>query len=170
VQAPIRTQLSEKNANEHQRSLSEWCSFVDDVRSFYDVDLSCMTNEYDAEQKEYLHQTASWSDVHPGNLLGKTSAIKEFDLRTISLDEVKGPIKASFDMLVTRMGPVQGLLGFFDAWFEGSPENPAEHKERPFRLWRRQCAAQHLRRRRTWRHSMAVQTLQACKRKRGPPS
>ena len=130
LQAPIRTQLPEKNSHEHERSLGEWHAFTEDVRSYYDVDLTCMTRDYEQEQHEYLHQTASWSDVHPGNLLGKTAVIKTFDLRTIGLDDVKGAISADFELLVTRTGPIQGLLGFFDSSFEGSPENPTEHKVR----------------------------------------
>ena len=130
MQAPIRSQLPEKNGSELLRCMGEWGHFVEDVRAFYDVDLACLAPAYEAEQREYLQQTAAWSDVHPGNMLGKIAVLKEYDLRTISLEEARGPIKCKFDMLVTRPGPVQGFVGFFDAFFEGSPQCPADHKAR----------------------------------------
>lgn len=131
VQAPIRTNATEKNHNEHLRSLDEWNNFVGEVRAFYDVDLRCLTKAFESEQRDYLLQTATWSDVHPGNLLGQSAVLKEFDLQTISMDEVQGSIRSSFELLVTRPGPIQGLAGFFDATFRGSLQQPAEQEARP---------------------------------------
>jgi hypothetical protein len=123
------------------RALGEWNNFVEDVQAYYDVDLSCITKEYESEQREYLHQTASWSDVHPGNLLGKSAVIKEFDLRTISLEEVKGPIRSEFVMHVTRPGLIQGLAGFFDSSFKGSPANPTDQEVGLVFFWLLGCCA-----------------------------
>lgn len=78
------------------------------------------------EQKEYLLQTACWSDVHPGNVLGQPAVVKSFDLATVPLKEIKAPIRSKFTMLVTRQGPVSGLAAFFDTAFKGSATNPAE--------------------------------------------
>jgi hypothetical protein len=108
--------------------MGEWQNFVSDVRAYYDVDMAAITKDYEQEQLEYLLQTACWSDVHPGNLLGQTSVIKPMDLATVSLDEVKAPIKSSFSMLVTRQGPISGLAGFFDTCFKGSQDNPLENE------------------------------------------
>jgi hypothetical protein len=96
------------------------------VCRYYDVDMSCLTTDFEAEQREYLHQTATWTDIHPGNLLGQAALIKSMDLAKISLEEVKAPIKHSFEMLVTRHGPITGLAGFFDCAFKGSENNPTE--------------------------------------------
>ena len=130
VQAPIRTNATEKNHNEHMRSLDEWNNFVGEVRAFYDVDLRCLTKDFESEQRDYLLQTATWSDVHPGNLLGQSAVLKEFDLQTISMEEVQAPIRSTFELLVTRPGPIQGLAGFFDATFRGSLQQPAEQEAR----------------------------------------
>jgi protein arginine N-methyltransferase 1 len=128
MQAPIRTNTTEKSLHEHHRCLDEWHNFVREIRAYYDVDLACLTKDYEAEQREYLQHTATWSDVHPGNLLGKTAVIKHFDLSTITLEEVKAPIRSSFEMLITRPGPIHGFAGFFDVTFQGSHENPADQE------------------------------------------
>jgi type I protein arginine methyltransferase len=128
MQAPIRSNTTEKSHHEHHRCLDEWHSFVREVRAYYDVDLACLTKDYELEQREYLQQTASWSDVHPGNLLGKTAVIKHFDLSTISLEEVKAPIHSHFELLITRPGPIHGLAGFFDVAFRGSLQEPADQE------------------------------------------
>lgn len=47
LQAPIRTQLQDKNINDFHRSMNEWGHFVEDVRSFYDVDLSCVSADFE---------------------------------------------------------------------------------------------------------------------------
>lgn len=78
------------------------------------------------EQKEYLLQTACWSDVHPGNVLGQPAVVKSFDLARIPLEDIKAPILSKFTMLVTRQGPVSGLAAFFDTAFKGAEDNPAE--------------------------------------------
>ena len=111
--------------------MGEWQNFVADVRAYYDVDMSAVTSDYEQEQREYLLHTASWSDVHPGNVLGQTSVIKHMDLCEVGLEEVKAPIASSFSMLVTRQGPVTGLAGFFDTAFKGSKGNPVENEVCP---------------------------------------
>lgn len=78
------------------------------------------------EQKEYLLQTACWSDVHPGNVLGQPAVVKAFDLAAVPVEEIKAPIRSKFTMLVTRQGPVSGLAAFFDTAFRGSNSHPAE--------------------------------------------
>ncbi len=45
------------------------------------------------EQKEYYSSTAAWTDVHPSQLLGPPTAFKCYDLLTVSLEELKAPLK-----------------------------------------------------------------------------
>lgn len=124
--APIRTQLTDQRAAEFQRSLHDWGGFVADMRAYYDVDLSCVTPDFETEQQEYCVQTAQWTDVHPGNLLGQSAVLQEYDLATVTIDEIKQPMRAAFKMQVTRPGPIQGFVGYFDTSFKGSIQNPTD--------------------------------------------
>ena len=38
--------------------------------------------------------TAAWCDVHPSQLAGPGACFKEYDLLTVTLDELKAPLQA----------------------------------------------------------------------------
>jgi hypothetical protein len=38
--------------------------------------------------------TAAWCDVHPSQLAGPGACFKEYDLLTVTLDELKSPLQA----------------------------------------------------------------------------
>lgn len=70
-----------------------WSSFTGDMQQFYGLDLSCLTSEYHREQNGYYTGTSAWSDVHPSQLAGPPSVFKEYDLLTVTLEELAAPIK-----------------------------------------------------------------------------
>ncbi len=45
------------------------------------------------EQREYYSQTASWTDIHPSQMLGPGACFKKYDLRTVTLEELQAPLK-----------------------------------------------------------------------------
>jgi type I protein arginine methyltransferase len=57
--------------------------------------MTCLSNDYQQEQREYFCQTAAWTDVHPSQLLGPPAVIASFHLKTVTLQELKAPLKAS---------------------------------------------------------------------------
>ena len=63
------------------------------MQQFYGLDLSCLTSEYHREQNGYYTGTSAWSDVHPSQLAGPPSVFKEYDLLTVTLEELAAPIK-----------------------------------------------------------------------------
>jgi len=185
LMAPIRTNLTESRGAEYARALDEWGAFVADVKAYYDVDMSCVTPDFDVrvegwprgracgvsqdgprcslnlcpsahplpalvhptpssrplppttllpalqrEQRDYCVNTASWTDVHPGQMLGHAAVLKEYDLGQVSLEEIKAPLHSTFSLPVARSGPIQGFVGFFDTSFRGSPQNPAHVRRR----------------------------------------
>jgi len=54
-------------------------------------------------QSDYYTATAAWSDVHPSQLAGPGACFKEYDLLTVTLDELKAPLQVRRAVL---SGPV----------------------------------------------------------------
>jgi hypothetical protein len=103
-----------------------WSEFVGEMRRFYGVDLGVLGDVYRSEQAQYYSSTAAWTDVHPSALLGPAACCAEYDLLTVTLEELKAPLKARFTLPITEDGPAEALVGFFDVSFKGSPENPTD--------------------------------------------
>lgn len=128
LMAPIKTQLTETREAELQRAVSEWSAFNSDMMAYYDVNLAAVNEDFAVEQREYCIQTAQWTDVHPGQLLGQATVLKEYDLATVTIEEIVAPMKSEFEMTMARPGPVSGWVGFFDTAFKGSPQNPTQQE------------------------------------------
>lgn len=128
--APIRTGASVQKAADYEDSCRGWDEFVDDTKDHYGVDMSALTDTFDAEQREFFLNTSSWVDIHPSQLLGKASVICDWDLHTVTLEDIKN-LDVPFDLRVTENGPsgpseVGAFAGWFDVSFKGSKENPNE--------------------------------------------
>ncbi|CAD7696953.1 unnamed protein product [Ostreobium quekettii] len=128
--SPIESPGASAWQGEYQGAMEGWHSFLHAMSSLYDVDLGCLTNEFNKEQADYYLQTAQWTDVHPAQMLGPPVCFKEYDLLTVTLEELKKPVSAAFTLDVVAGGPVEALAGFFDVEFRGSPTNPADHPVR----------------------------------------
>ena len=53
----------------------------------------CAADEYRKEQKDYFSHTAAWTDVHPSQVVGSAACIQSYDLKTVTLEELKKPLK-----------------------------------------------------------------------------
>lgn len=75
--------------------------------------------------------TSAWVDTHPSQVLGTTCMLKEYDLATVTLEEMKN-LDTTFELkILDNVGPngaskVGAFCGWFDVSFRGSPANPAE--------------------------------------------
>ncbi|KAK9820088.1 hypothetical protein WJX72_006017 [[Myrmecia] bisecta] len=123
---PMRSNSSHQRTAEFQRSMEGWAEFTQEMRNYYDVSMDCLNDSFREEQKEYYMQTTAWADVHPGQLLGPAACFKEYDLATVTLEELAAPLQESFTMQVMDGGPVEGFVGYFDVHFRGSKENPTD--------------------------------------------
>ena len=47
LMAPIRTQMTETRTAEFRKATHEWGNFVADMRAYYDVDLSCVSPDFE---------------------------------------------------------------------------------------------------------------------------
>lgn len=50
-------------------------------------------DDYRKEQKDYFSHTAAWTDIHPSQVVGAASCFKTYDLHTVTLEELKAPLK-----------------------------------------------------------------------------
>jgi protein arginine N-methyltransferase 1 len=124
--APIRTNASYHRSSELDNAMEGWKEFTGDMKEYYDVDLTVLTDTYKREQADYYLQTSAWCDVNPGQLMGPPVCFKEYDLLTVTVDEIKAPLKACFNMKFNAEGDAEAFVGFFDVTFAGSTENPAD--------------------------------------------
>lgn len=124
--APVRSPLSAQRNAEFGNAMRGWSEFIEDIQEYYGVDMACLSEDYRKEQKEYYSQTAAWTDIHPSQMLGPPALIKSYDLKKVTLEELKEPLKSSLSMAVTETGPADAFAGFFDTQFKGSEENPAD--------------------------------------------
>ena len=50
-------------------------------------------DDYRQEQLDYFSKTAAWTDVHPSQVVGSAACFKAYDLHTVTLEELKAPLK-----------------------------------------------------------------------------
>lgn len=118
---------------DYQNSLTNFSNFVANTKNQYGVDFSCLMGEYDKEQSSAYMQTSEWCDISPDQILGAPAMLKEFDLNTCTLKDIK-VLNESFSLKIERprgepsaSGEVHvaGFCGWFDVHFRGSKETPA---------------------------------------------
>lgn len=76
-----------------QNAMEGWAEFSAEMRQYYGVDMSCLDERYRREQKEYYLETSAWADVHPSQMLGPPATLKEYDLLTVTLEELAQPLR-----------------------------------------------------------------------------
>ena len=97
---------------------------MDSTRNNYGVDMSSLTDTFEKEQREFFLNTSAWVDIHPSQLLGQPYTLKEYDLHTVTLEEMRN-LDCPFNLRVLDSGPagpaeVGAFAGWFDVSFYGS--------------------------------------------------
>lgn len=149
--APCRTPQTAQRASDFHGAMEGWGEFAGDMARLYGVDLRCLTEPYRQEQREYFLRTAAWADVHPSQLMGpgvalrvkgvgapagaangngssssNSSSSEELDLLTLQVGQLQAVLEAEATLRFSEPGRAEGLVGWFDVSFRGSPENPAD--------------------------------------------
>lgn len=62
---------------------------VSPVTGLTQVDMDCLSEPFQKEQKEYYLHTTQWMNVHPQQLLGSPSCFKKYDLHKLTLAELQ---------------------------------------------------------------------------------
>jgi len=97
--APIRTNLTAQRNSAFIHSMENWADFIADMKQYYDVALDSLSDDFRKEQIEYYKHTASWADVHPSQVLGPPAVMQTYDLKTVTLEELKAPLKVEDCMI-----------------------------------------------------------------------
>jgi len=154
--APCRTQQTGQRASDFGAAMEGWGEFAGDMARLYGVDLRCLSEPFRQEQREYFLRTAAWADVHPSQLMGPgvalavagagapvaaaavngagddaatpaAAAADELDLLALQVGQLQAvALEADATLRFSESGRAEGLVGYFDVSFRGSPENPAD--------------------------------------------
>ena len=57
------------------------------------ISLTPPADDYGKEQMDYFSHTAAWTDIHPSQVVGSAACFKSYDLHTVTLEELKAPLK-----------------------------------------------------------------------------
>ncbi|XP_008785266.2 protein arginine N-methyltransferase PRMT10 [Phoenix dactylifera] len=126
--APIRSGLGDQKMNDLECAMNDWYNFVEETETHYGVNMNVLTKPYHAEHEKYYLKTSSWSNLHPNQVIGTPSIIKEIDCLMATVDEIRNvtsKFSLSINMDRTRLS---GFAGWFDVHFRGSVQNPAMHE------------------------------------------
>lgn len=130
----IKSNKSGQKHQEFQESIHVWDEFVANTRENYGVDLSCMNDEYEDEQREHFMNTSAWVDIHPSQNMSRPFTLASFDLNKCTMDDIKVLRDVEFKLKLydSPSGPtgetrVGAFAGWFDVTFAGSDENPCEN-------------------------------------------
>ena len=127
----IRSNQPSKKNMDYQDSLAGWYDFTKTTYEKYGVNLECLSSEYDKEQAQYFLQTSSWVDVHPNQCLGPPTILKEYDLNTCSVDDIK------VSVALAARAPRQGRAGGVCCPCLATPAAPVgQHLSSPLRVKR----------------------------------
>ena len=72
-----------------------WADFIQDVKQYYGVSLDSLSDHFHNEQKEYYLQTSAWTDTHPSQMLGPATCFKQYDLLTVTPEEIAAPLQVA---------------------------------------------------------------------------
>ncbi|KAK4789473.1 hypothetical protein SAY86_016777 [Trapa natans] len=125
--APIRSQLGEQKLNDYEASMEDWHCFLEDTETNYGVDMSVLTKPFSEEQERYYLQTTLWNSLHPHQVIGNPSIVKEIDCLTATMKDIS-EVKSHISSSINICSQLCGFGGWFDVHFRGRMEDPAQEE------------------------------------------
>jgi protein arginine N-methyltransferase 1 len=122
--APIFTKECAQVAGQCEDSLADWKHFSEQTRQSYGVDMSCLHEDFEKEQRAYYLRTCVWANLDYSHVRGETATVSELDLNNLSVEDFK-TIRSKFSSRITKEGEITGFTGWFSVEFRGSDINPA---------------------------------------------
>lgn len=108
--------------------MDDWYAFTDETYGKYNVDMSCLGEAYEREQKEYFVLSAMWCELSGEAVIGEPVQVKALDMHTCTIADSLGVDNATFEFTAPETSVVSGFAGWFDTHFNGSEANPAPNK------------------------------------------
>jgi protein arginine N-methyltransferase 1 len=118
----------EGKSNEYQGSMNEWKVFLEEMKRYYNVDMSTLSDAYNKEQEEYYIFSSLWTELKNEHVIGQPMIMKQLDLTTCSLKDAECVNTISYDFEIPFPVTVSGFAGWFTTDFNGSKENPCKHR------------------------------------------
>lgn len=109
--------------NEFQGSMMEWVKFSQEMKEFYNLDMSALNEPYEREQAEYYVYSSLWTELHSEHNVGQAVVIKRMDLNTCTLADAECVPITPFEITVPFAMTVSGFAGWFTVDFAGSASN-----------------------------------------------
>ncbi|XP_052199865.1 protein arginine N-methyltransferase PRMT10 [Diospyros lotus] len=126
--APMRSGLGDQKMSDFEGDMDDWFCFLDETKAYYGVDMSVLTKPFSEEQDKYYLQTALWNNLHPNQVIGTASIIKEIDCLTATVNDILNVRASVLSSISAKETKLCGFAGWFDVHFRGSKENPAEQE------------------------------------------
>ena len=130
--APVVDEDERKaNQSEYASAMSDWSDFAQTTSQVYGVEMDCLEQDFEKEQKDYYMLSSRWMELPPDSVLvAEPKAVKHMDMITCTLAEARGiPVgckEAQFDFDIDGdkiRGPISGLAGWFTADFRSRTDN-----------------------------------------------
>jgi protein arginine N-methyltransferase 1 len=115
----------ENKISDYQNSMHEWSKFSDEMKRFYNIDVSALDGPFKKEQADYYIYSSLWTELRVEHVIGQPVIIKKLDLNTCTLADAECVHEVPFSVTVPFPVTVSGYAGWFTVDFNGSVENPA---------------------------------------------
>mmetsp|Transcript_160969 Transcript_160969/g.285357 ORF Transcript_160969/g.285357 Transcript_160969/m.285357 type:complete len:512 (-) Transcript_160969:299-1834(-) len=124
--APMKEcEVVKNNRATFENDKHRWAKFEKEMMDRYDINFSCVKEDFLAEQRKFYLQTGLFAEMLKDSLCGTTAPFLHIDVGTVTVDSLVTPkVPCKCMMTIDRDGPVEGFLTWFDTNFKGSAGNP----------------------------------------------
>lgn len=109
-------------------SMKDWRDFSGEMKRYYNVDVSCLTNTFAKEQADYYVYSALWTELRIEHVIGEAVVMKRLDLNTCTLKDAEGVDAIDYSFNIPFAATVSGFAGWFTVDFNGSAASPAKKR------------------------------------------
>ncbi|CAM9649795.1 unnamed protein product [Chrysoparadoxa australica] len=113
-----------RQQGEYINAMQDWFKFKDETKRFYQVDMGCLEDIYEKEQKEWYIHSCLWTELHPGQVVSQPLSVMALDMHTCTMEDVQGMTETPFSFAVDSTEKVSAFAGWFTADFDGREGSP----------------------------------------------
>ena len=114
----------EGKSSEYKGSMSEWNKFSDEMKAFYNIDMSALSKPYQKEQEDYYVYSSLWTELRSEHVIGQPHVIKRLNLNTCTLEDAEGVPRTPYDITIPFPVRISGFASWFTVDFNGSVGSP----------------------------------------------
>jgi protein arginine N-methyltransferase 1 len=118
----------EGKMNENAGSMQDWKVFSEEMKKYYNVDMSVLTDPYRKEQEDYYIYSSLWTELKPEHVVGQPVVIKHLDLNVCTLKDAEAVEPCNFNIEIPFPITISGYASWFTVDFNGSTENPVSRR------------------------------------------